>query len=188
VPTRHLPILVLLIAMGAAPVAAQPPAAPPPQPVEKPAAPAPAGQPAAPAAAPVAPAQPGQAVTPPAAAPAAAPYAYDPQGRRDPFVSLVARGSDPVAPGSRPPGVEGLLVAEITVKGVVHDRTGFIAMIQGPDSKTYIVRAGEKLMDGSIKSISADTLVLLQDVTDPLSPVKQREVRKAVRATDGGRS
>jgi hypothetical protein len=126
------------------------------------------------------------AAPPPAEAPG---YSYDPEGRRDPFVSLLLRGSDPGSPATRPPGPPGLLINEVIVKGIVRDRTGFIAIIQGPDTKTFIVRAGEKLMDGSVKSITVDTVIFSQDVSDPLSLVKQREVRKAVRPVDdrGGR-
>ena len=136
----------------------------------------------------------------PAAAPAAtsgapsapppveqAPYTYDPQARRDPFVSLLARGSDPRGASTRAAGLPGVLIAEASVKGIVRDRSGFIAMIQGTGTKTFIVRAGEKLMDGSVKAIAADSVVFLQDVNDPLSMVKQKEVRKPVRSADGGR-
>jgi Tfp pilus assembly protein PilP len=114
-------------------------------------------------------------------------YAYESHGRRDPFVSLVARGRDPRVTGSRPPGVAGLLIGEVTVRGVVQDRSGFIAMIQGPDRKTFIVRAGEVLLDGSIKAITGDAIVFAQDVADPLATVKQKEVRKSVRPADDGR-
>ena len=125
--------------------------------------------------------------TPAPAAPAAAPYSYDPQGRRDPFVSLVARGSDPGSAASRPSGLPGLLISEVAVKGIVRDRSGLIAMVQGTGTKTFIVRAGEKLMDGSVKAITNDSVVFAQDVNDPLSMVKQKEVRKMVRSADGGR-
>ena len=110
-----------------------------------------------------------------------------PAGRRDPFVSLLARGSDPRGASTRAAGLPGVLIAEASVKGIVRDRSGFIAMIQGTGTKTFIVRAGEKLMDGSVKAIAADSVVFLQDVTDPLSMVKQKEVRKPVRSADGGR-
>ena len=134
--------------------------------------------------------QPAQTAKPPAGqAPAPPPppaYTYEPEGRRDPFVSLLARGSDPTSAASRPPGLPGLLINEVIVKGIVRDRSGFIAMVQGPDTKTFIVRSGDKLMDGTVKSITADTVVFSQDVNDPLSLVKQREVRKAVRPAEGG--
>jgi Tfp pilus assembly protein PilP len=114
-------------------------------------------------------------------------YSYDPTDRRDPFVSLLARGTETKSTGSRPAGLPGLLIGEVTVKGIVRDRTGFIAMIQGPDTKTFMVRSGEKLMDGTVKAITADSVVFSQDVNDPLSMVKQKEVRKTVRSADGGR-
>ena len=127
------------------------------------------------------------AATPAAAVTDAGPYAYDPQGRRDPFVSLLARGSDPRATSSRPAGLAGLLVGEVIVKGIVRDRAGFIAMMQGPSTKTFIVHAGDRLMDGTVKAISGDTVIFSQDVNDPLSMVRQKEVRKTVRAADGAR-
>jgi hypothetical protein len=117
--------------------------------------------------------------------PSPAGYSYAPEGRRDPFVSLVGRGSDPKRTGDRAAGLPGLLISEVTVKGIVRDRNGYIAMILAPDNKTYIVRSGAKLMDGAVKTITADSVIFSQDVNDPLSLVKQREVPKRVRATDG---
>lgn len=115
--------------------------------------------------------------------PPGAGYSYDPSGRRDPFVSLAGRGGDMPAPGTtRPQGVPGLLVSEVTVKGVLKSpKGGLIALVQGPDNRTYIIRAGDKVWDGSVKAITPDAVVFSQDVNDPLSLVKQREVRKAIR-------
>ena len=145
---------------------------------QKPAAP-PAGAPATPA--PQAP-QAGPA-TPATPAPQGAGYSYDPAGRRDPFVSLTGRGGDLPAPGgSRPTGLAGLLVNEITVKGVLKSpRGGFLALVQAPDNRTYIIHAGEKVFDGTVKAITQEAVVFSQDVNDPLSLMKQREVRKAIR-------
>ena len=112
-------------------------------------------------------------------------YAYDPEGRRDPFVSLVGHGSDPKQGGDRAAGIPGLLVSEVTVKGVIRGRSGYIAMIQSPDNKTYIVRSGDKLLDGTVKTITQDGVVFSQDVNDPLSLVKHREVPKRVRGSEG---
>jgi hypothetical protein len=110
-------------------------------------------------------------------------YSYDPSGRRDPFVSLATRGGDlPVPGGARPGGVPGLLVSEVTVKGVLKSpKGGFIALVQAPDNRTYIIRVGDKVFDGSVKAITQEAVVFSQDVNDPLSLVKQREVRKAIR-------
>ena len=56
--------------------------------------------------------------------------------------------------------------------------------MQGSDNKTYIVRAGDKLLDGTIRAITQDSMVITQQVTDPLSLEKQREVRKMLRQTE----
>ena len=40
------------------------------------------------------------------------------------------------------------------------------------------------LLDGAIRTITSDSLVILQQVNDPLAPQKQREVRKMLRQTE----
>jgi Tfp pilus assembly protein PilP len=130
--------------------------------------------------------------TQPASAPQAAPeavespaYTYEPQGRRDPFISLLRRGGDSQRNGStRPGGVSGLEAADMVLKGTMQSRTGYVALVEAADKKTYIVKAGDKLFDGTVRTITADTMVILQQVNDPLSLEKQREVRKILRQTD----
>jgi len=156
---------------------------PPPNP-----APAPAvqPQPASPAAGPPPAGQPpaaGQPAPPALAQPA---YAYQVEGRRDPFISLLGRGADPKG-GPRVTGLAGMLIAEVSLKGILKDRNGFFALLQGPDNKTYQVRSGDKLLDGSVKSINGEAVIFAQDVNDPLSVVKQREVIKKLRSTEEGR-
>ena len=116
-------------------------------------------------------------------APAGPGYSYDPAGRRDPFVSLLGRGGDTPQPGAvRPQGLAGMLIGEVTLKGVLKTVKGdFVALLQGPDNKTYIAHSSDKVLDGAIKQITANEVVFTQDVNDPLSLVKQREVRKAIR-------
>jgi Tfp pilus assembly protein PilP len=136
-----------------------------------------------PAAAQVAPAartpQPAPVVAPPAA-PASI---YNPEGRRDPFVSLVKRATEArIRPSKPAAGISGFLVSEIALKGIMQSRGDRVALVLGPDSRTYMVRANDRLLDGSVRAITADTLVCLQDVNDPLSLTKQREVRMSLRA------
>jgi Tfp pilus assembly protein PilP len=143
-----------------------------------------AQQPPAPSPTPAsqAPAQPApvEATPPPGA------YSYRPEGRRDPFVSLLGRASDTRSATNRPSGLAGFLINEVNVTGIVKGGRSFIAMLRGPDNKTYIVRSGERLFDGSVKSISEKQVVFSQDVNDPLSLIKQREIPKTVRP--GGES
>jgi len=159
---------VVLGLVGLAPLAgAQAPAPPAPAPAAGQAAPAAPATPATPA--PVAP-------------------GYRPEGRRDPFVSLMRRGTEVAAvTGVKAPGLKGLGAGEVTLRGTMASQGGYVAILQGADSKTYIVRTGERLADGTIRSITADALVILQQVNDPLSLEKQREVRKVLRQTEEGR-
>jgi Tfp pilus assembly protein PilP len=132
------------------------------------------------------PATPPPAVGQPAAPPAPG-FTYDPTGRRDPFVSLVGRGSSQEPTGVRPAGVAGMLINEVNLKGIMKERSGFVALIQGPDKKTYAVRPGQRLFDGSVKSITEDAVVFSQDVNDPLSLVKQKDIRKTLRSGEESR-
>jgi len=114
-------------------------------------------------------------------------YRYDAHERRDPFRSLLGVGAERRTPESRPSGLPGLLIEETTVKGIVRSGTVPVAMIAGPDGQTYTARVGDRLIDGSIKSISTGTVVFLQQVNDPLSMVKEREVKRFLRAPEDGR-
>jgi Tfp pilus assembly protein PilP len=125
-----------------------------------------------------------------AAAPAAIEnFTYDAQGRRDPFVSLTARGTDQSSARSNQEldGARALSVDEISVRGIVATGTGYVAMVQGPNGKTFVIHQHDKLVDGTVKSITAQAIVFLQDVSDPLSLVKQKEVRKLLRGLEEGK-
>lgn len=137
-----------------------------------PAPPAPAPVTASPAAA-------AKPVAPPAEA-----YTYDSSGRRDPFLSLVGLGADGRNQSRKGEGPSGMSIAEISVRGVLESRGKLVAMVMGPDNKTYIVHQGDKLLDGSIKSITPQGLVIEQEVNDPLSVIKQREIRKLLRGLE----
>jgi hypothetical protein len=111
-------------------------------------------------------------------------YSYRPEGRRDPFVSLLNRGSDPRAP-RKAEGLAGLLAGDAVLKGILQSRGTFLAIVQGPDGKRpYIVHPNDRFADGVVKAITADSMLILQEVNDPLSLTKQREIRKTLRAVE----
>jgi hypothetical protein len=124
-------------------------------------------------------------------------YTYNPQGRRDPFVSLTR----PVAAGdkglrTRKPGMEGFLIQEVALKGIVKvdgsgtgpaARAGYIAIFLGTDGKSYFVNVGQRLFDGVITAIDATSVSFRQEVTDPLSPVKTRDLKKSLYASEEAR-
>jgi Tfp pilus assembly protein PilP len=167
--------------------------------------PALAQEPAAPAATPPAATPPAEAA-PPGATEAARPpldveletggYSYNSQGRRDPFVSLQRPVAADRGPKTRKPGMEGFLIQEVALKGIVRttgggtglaQKSGFIAMFLGADGKSYFVTTGQRLYDGVITGVDATSVTFRQEVTDPLSPVKTREVRKSLYASEEAR-
>lgn len=113
--------------------------------------------------------------------PAAEPYTYDPSGRRDPFVNLIGTGTDGRVPSKKGDGPGSMAISDLSVRGVLQSGGALVAMVQGPDNKTYIVHQGDKLLDGAIKTITPQGIVFEQEVNDPLSVVKQREIRKFLR-------
>ena len=156
-----------------------PPAQKPSTPVKpssavKPPTPAPAqAKPPAPQRPPVAAATPGQAG-----------YSYRSEGRRDPFVSLWNPGTG-VRQRSRIEGLAGVYTIDLLVKGILQSKGKFLAIVLGPDAKRqYILHTNDRLADGVVKAITADSVLILQEVSDPLSLAKQREVRKTLRAVE----
>jgi Tfp pilus assembly protein PilP len=151
------PVVLLLLSLAAGVPQTPPPSPPPPSPSAAP---------------------PKAEATPPET------YVYSPEGRRDPFVSLLGTGSKPNAASRKGEGSAGLSVAEISVRGVLQSRGTLVAMVQGPDNKTYIVHPGDHFLDGTIKAITPQGLVIVQEINDPLSLVKQREIKKLLRSLE----
>jgi hypothetical protein len=128
--------------------------------------------------------------------PAPGGYTYNPQGRRDPFVSLVKPVTGDTAP-KRKPGMEGFLIQEVALRGIVKTpgggegvaaRPGYIAIFQGPDpNKSYFVNVGQRMFDGQITAIDATSVTFRQEVTDPLSPVKTREIKQSLHPSEEAR-
>jgi hypothetical protein len=116
-------------------------------------------------------------------------YSYNAQGRRDPFISLakpIAGGEG--GKGARPQGIAGLLIQEVALKGIVKDsQQGYISLLVGPNGSTYFCKIGQRLYDGAIIAIDAATVTFRQEVTDPLAPVKVREVKKTLYPSEEAR-
>ena len=111
-------------------------------------------------------------------------YTYQPEGRRDPFMSLVGTGSEARAASRRGEGPAGMAVADVSVRGIMQSRGALVAMVEGPDKKTYIVHQGDNFLDGTIKTITPQGLIVEQEVKDPLSLVKRREIRKLLKSLE----
>jgi Tfp pilus assembly protein PilP len=123
-------------------------------------------------------------------------FTYNPQGRRDPFVSLQKPVAADRGPKTRKPGMEGFLIQEVALKGIVKtagggagvaSRSGYIAIFLGTDGKSYFVNVGQRLFDGVITAVDASSVSFRQEVTDPLSPVKTRDLKKSLYGSEEAR-
>jgi len=119
--------------------------------------------------------------------PAPGGFTYNPQGRRDPFVSLLKPVSADQGARTRKQGMEGFMVQEVALKGVVKMQKGYRAMLLGTDGKSYFVSVGQRLYDGVIVAIDAGSVTFRQEVTDPLTTVRSRDVRKTLYPTEEAR-
>jgi hypothetical protein len=112
-------------------------------------------------------------------------YTYNPQGRRDPFVNLMKAAVPKDT--NKPSGIAGFTINEIHLRGIIEHPSGsgkYIAVMLGPDGKGYFPKAGQRLYDGVITAIDAATVYFRQEVTDPLSPEKTKEVKKTLYPTE----
>ena len=102
-------------------------------------------------------------------------FTYDPAGRRDPFRSLLS-GQLKEELGQRPPGLRGMGVEEIKLQGIFKLPEGYVAMVQGTDNASYLIRPGTILFDGSVEHIEQGKVFFRIQVTDPKSLKPYREV------------
>jgi Tfp pilus assembly protein PilP len=87
--------------------------------------------------------------------------AYNPTGRRDPFLPIIVREDRKAQSEDRPP-LERYNIYEFKLTGIVWGGFGYNAMLEGPDGKGYFVRAGAIIGQnkGVVKKISKDAMVI----------------------------
>jgi hypothetical protein len=112
------------------------------------------------------------------------------RGARDPFVRPLTDSDDTppavVASLPRPAGPAGLSIDEIVVRGVLQAGGRQVALVQGPGTKQYVIRPGDRVRDGSVEAVLADAVVMTADPGAPGEPVL-RQVRIPVRRAPEGR-
>jgi len=107
-------------------------------------------------------------------------FSYDPAGRRDPFVSLTQGIQEEEKSGERPPGLAGMTIDELSLSGIIETSSGTIAMVQGRDKLSYILRPGTKLYDGEVEKIERRRVIFKQQVNDPKALKPTREVVREI--------
>jgi Tfp pilus assembly protein PilP len=104
--------------------------------------------------------------------------------RRDPFESLVNRqkGGDTKL---LPPGKQGLQVSTLRLDGVVKASNGMIAVVSNPQARTYFLREGDRLYDGTVEKISMDGVSFHEEGKDAFGKPVERQVNKRIYSSPG---
>ena len=106
--------------------------------------------------------------------------------RRDPFESLVARQAAAARNAAvLPPGKAGLQVSTLRVDGIVKASNGMIAVVTNPQSRTYFLREGDRLYDGSVEKISMDGVTFHEEGKDAFGKPVERQVNKRIYSIAG---
>lgn len=81
--------------------------------------------------------------------------------RRDPFASPFRR-SGPPAEMARPRGLAGVAVDELTLRGLVRIAGAYVAVLESGNGRTHLLRGGETLFDGSVRSVTAGGVAIVR--------------------------
>ena len=74
------------------------------------------------------------------------------------------------------PGLRGMGIEEIKLQGILRLPEGYVAMVQGTDNLSYLIRPGTVLYDGTVELIEQGKVVFKMQVADPKSLKPYREV------------
>jgi Tfp pilus assembly protein PilP len=112
------------------------------------------------------------------AVPSPLPYVYNPEGRRDPFRSILVT-SDLGKSLESLPVLLRTEVGELRLIGIVWGGFGYSAMVQTPDGKGYTIRVGTPVGPnrGKVQKITERYLTVEERYTDIFGENKVREVK-----------
>lgn len=104
-------------------------------------------------------------------------YVYDPQGRRDPFLSLVETGKRRPEKKIGATPIESFSIEEFVLMAIAADKEKAYALIMLPDQKTFTITEGMKigLEGGVVKEITEDKVVIREYVKDFRGNIKPKD-------------
>ncbi len=93
-------------------------------------------------------------------------FVYNPEGRRDPFIDLLAGEKA----RERTPGMTGeqsLLIGELELVGISYGKGQYWAIVTGPDGMPYFLKKGDRLFDGYVLSIESNRVIFRRELRRP---------------------
>jgi Tfp pilus assembly protein PilP len=114
---------------------------------------------------------------------------YQSKGKRDPFEGpkeqvIANQMYTPPPLDRRPPGLTGLMIAEVTVAGLAGSQQENVVILKGADRVSYLARKGSKLFDGYVASITAEEVVFIRDSVDGQPAKKTTKIVKRLYTED----
>ncbi len=105
-------------------------------------------------------------------------YTYIPGERRDPFISLLRRGSEQTMTGGELTPLQKVRVEDMKLVGIVKSRKGMTALIQTPDGKGYFLRPGVRvgMKEGVVEKILEDKVIVKEEKRDFLGQIQVSEI------------
>lgn len=104
-------------------------------------------------------------------------------GRRDPFRSLLIKAEQQAA--ALPPGKKGLVIAQLSVDGIVRSPNGMIAVVTNPQKRVFFLREKDEVHNGTVERITAEGVVFKESSVDPFGKPFTREIMKKLYPVPG---
>lgn len=113
-------------------------------------------------------------------------YNYRPSGRRDPFRSLILGLKEKKMVGLTP--LQQRSLGELKVIGIMWEGKSYVAMIETPDAKGYLIREGVLVgpEGGVVKKISEDSVIIEEIFTDFYGRKKSKKTVLGLRPKEEG--
>jgi hypothetical protein len=105
--------------------------------------------------------------------------------RRDPFESLVNRQQKQASVTQAIAGKPGLVIGTLRLDGIVKAPNGMIAVVSNPQARTYFLREGDHLYDGTVEKISMDGVSFHEEGKDAFGKPMERQVNKRIYSSPG---
>ncbi len=113
-------------------------------------------------------------------------YNYRPSGRRDPFRSLILGLKEKKIVGLTP--LQQRSLGELKVIGIMWEGKSYVAMIETPDAKGYLIREGVLVgpEGGVVKKIAEDSVIIEEIFTDFYGRKKSKKTVLGLRPKEEG--
>jgi hypothetical protein len=83
--------------------------------------------------------------------------------------------------GIPPPGIAGAIIAQAALEGISISKDRRIAIIHGPDSRSYFLKEGDRLFDGYLKSILDDSIIFVRETKMRSGKILTQDITKRLR-------